>query len=92
MKNPKSRLKKVPHFKSVEREGEFWEGHSVSDYAVFPTDVDEILDELKMRHQEKQSVTFRLEPELMHKLKKRAKGIGVKYQTFVREWLWRAVA
>lgn len=86
------RLKKAPRFKTAEREAEFWERHSAADYQLFPTDVEEILEELKARHQEKRNVTFRLEPELMSRLKRKAKQVGVKYQTFVREWLWRAVA
>ncbi len=86
------KIKKIPHFKTAEQEAEFWEGHSAADYDLFPSDVDEVLDELRARHQEKQNVTLRLEPELMKRLKKKAERAGVKYQTFVREWLWRAVS
>lgn len=85
------RLKKVPSFKSSEKEAEFWERHSAADYQLFPADVDEVLGELRARGQTKNNVTFRMEPELMRRLKRRAKVAGVRYQTFVREWLWRAV-
>lgn len=88
----KTKLKKVPRFQKSEQEAQFWESHSVSDYQLIPADIDEVLDELKAKHRVKQNMTFRLEPELMRRLKKRAKKSGIKYQTFVREWLWRAVA
>lgn len=86
-----NKLKKIPKFKLPEQEAEFWESHSVADYQLFPSDVEEILKELKSRAKPKRNVTLRLELELMNRLKKKAKSVGVKYQTFVREWLWRAV-
>jgi len=89
--NPK-KLKKVPRFKSAGQEGEYWETHSVADHQVAPVEMDEVLAELAARHRAKQNVTLRLEPELTKRLKKLAHRAGVKYQTFVREWLWRAVA
>ncbi len=87
----KKKPSKIPRFKTPDQEAIFWESHSAADYPLIPTDVEEVLTELKARHQEKQNVTFRLEPELMKRLKRRAQRAGVKYQTFVREWLWRAV-
>ena len=86
------KLKTTPHFKTAEKEAEFWEKQSAADYALIPVDVSEVLNELKAKHQPKKNVTFRLEPELMDRLKQMSKKVGVKYQTFVREWLWRAVA
>ena len=86
------KLKTTPHFKTAEEEAEFWEKQSAADYALTPVDVSEVLNELKAKHQPKKNVTFRLEPELMDRLKQMSKKVGVKYQTFVREWLWRAVA
>lgn len=88
----KTKPKKVPQFKKPEEEAEFWENHRIVDYQLFPTDVDEVFNELRAKSSAKQSITFRLEPELMKRIKRRAKKSGVKYQTFVREWLWRAVA
>lgn len=83
---------KIPVFKNAEQEAEFWDTHSAADYGLFPADADEILAELKAGHQQKRNVTLRLEPELMNRLRRKAQRMGVKYQTFVREWLWRAVA
>ncbi len=77
---------------AAEKEAEFWETHSAADYHLAPVGVEEVLEELGAKHRQKRSVTLRLEPELMKRLKKLAHRAGVKYQTFVREWLWRAVA
>lgn len=84
--------KKIPTFNKIEDEATFWETHSIADYPLIPIDADELLEDLKSRHQKKENITFRLEPELMQRLKEKSKKAGVKYQTFVREWLWRAVA
>lgn len=85
------KLKKIPPFKTAEEEAEFWGNHSLVDYQIVPADPEEVLAELRTRHQKKRNITLRLEPELMTRLKKRAKRVGVRTQTFVREWLWRAV-
>lgn len=83
--------KRIPKFRSAEQEGEFWERHSTADYQLCSVTAEEVLAELKARHQSKKNVTFRLEPTLIQRLKHRAKQMGVKYQTFVRQWLWHAV-
>lgn len=82
----------MPRFKTAEKEAEFWETHSAADYHLVPVDVDEVLNEMKARHRAKRNFTLRVESELMRRLKRKASRAGVKYQTFVREWLWRAVA
>lgn len=83
--------KRMPRFKTAEQEAEFWETHSAVDYRLISADPTEVLADLKRQHQKKKNVTLRLEPELMRRLKGRAKKVGVRTQTFVREWLWRAV-
>ena len=88
----KHQTRKLPVFKNPEQEAEFWETHSAADYALAFVDVDEVVEDLKARHRPKQNVTFRLEPELMKRLRQKATKAGIRYQTFVREWLWRAVA
>lgn len=88
----KIQLKKAPRFKTSEQEAEFWEKHSTADFDLLAVDPEEVMTELKAHHQAKQNVTLRLESELMRRLKKKAHRAGIKYQTFVREWLWRAVA
>lgn len=82
---------KIPRFKTAEQEAEFWESHSAVDYCLVPADPAEVLADLRKHHQKKKNVTLRLEPELVRRLKGRAKKVGVRTQTFVREWLWRAV-
>lgn len=86
------KAKKAPNFRDTDQEAAFWEAHSAADFNLQPVSVEEVLEELKARHQHKKNVTFRLEPELLKRLKKQAQKMGVKYQTFIREWLWRAVA
>ena len=87
----KQKKLKMPQFKTVEQEAEFWESHSAANYHLASADPVEVLTDLKNRHRKKRNVTLRLEPELMKRLKSRAKKVGVRTQTFVREWLWRAV-
>lgn len=73
---------RVPDFKSIEDEAEFWDTHSVLDY----------LDEFgppqfvsKKNHP--QGITVRFEPETLAELRAYAKEQGIGPTTLMRMWI-----
>lgn len=82
--------KKIPQFKSLEEEMEFWDAHSVTEFEAQEVTVEEILEELKHRPV-KAKVTLRLETEMQNQLKALAAKRGVSYSSLIRELLWQGL-
>ncbi len=73
---------KIPKFKSLEEERDFWDTHSVTDY----------LDELKpvkvrFSKPKKKLISLRLETPQIEALKKIASRKGLGYLTLIRYWI-----
>jgi len=84
--------KRIPQFKTLEDESRFWDTHSFLDYGNWEiVSAENVSREMRARQERKVPVTFRLEKDLVRKLKKAAKENGVKYQALAREILWRSL-
>jgi predicted DNA binding CopG/RHH family protein len=82
--------KKIPHFKSLEEEMEFWDTHSVTEFEAKEVTVEEILEELKSRSV-KTKVTLYLETEMQNQLKTLAANRDISYSSLIRELLWKGL-
>jgi hypothetical protein len=81
---------RTPRFKSIEEESAFWDRHDPLDYGTWEEiPYDQFLRECGRRSARKVSLTLRVEPELVLKLKQTARKYRLKYQVLVRELLWR---
>lgn len=92
--NPENRggKRQVPKFQSLREESDFWDAHSVLDFAgwkVVP--YEEVCAGLDSR-EPKMPVTFRLERTLVRRLKTVARRNGLKYQALAREILRQSLA
>ena len=84
--------RRVPRFKSVEAESAFWDRHEPLDYGTWERiPYKALLEQLEARSQKKVSMTLRVEPELIKKLKRVARKHGLRYQALARELLWRTI-
>ena len=82
----KPKPKKLPVFKNIEEESDFWDKTCTEDY--LSEDVtEEFLSEMKKHAKTKTKVTLRFDDELLNNLKTAAKKNGVPYQRFAREIL-----
>lgn len=82
----KKKLKKLPNFKSIEEESDFWDENCTEDYPSEDVTV-AFFEEMKMNTKAKIKVTLRFDDDLLNKLKTAAKKNGVPYQRFTRELL-----
>lgn len=83
----------TPRFRSVEAESAFWDTHSFLDFGDWEVvSYKDVLRDLASRKEPKLPVTLRLERGLIRKLKQLAHRHGVKYQSLVREILWRSLS
>lgn len=85
--------RRLPRFKTVREESEFWDRHSPLDYGAWEeVSYEDILGELEARGERKVQVSLRLERKLVSKLKRVAAEHRIPYQKLARELLWRAVS
>ena len=75
---------KIPEFKSIEEEAEFWDTHSLADYWDKFDDVKLSVDLKKPRDD---MLILRLQKELKQRLNKIAKNNGLDLSTLARMWL-----
>jgi predicted DNA binding CopG/RHH family protein len=78
---------KVPKFKNVKEEREFWDSHDSTDYL---DDFKETKDVVFVRPK-KQVISLRLEPEVINKLRKLAEKEGLPPTTYARMLIMRAI-
>ncbi|MFZ3066027.1 MAG: CopG family antitoxin [Nitrospirota bacterium] len=77
-------MKKIPKFKSLKEERDFWDTHSAADYLKELKETGEIVFE---RHPLKRNFQMRLDEATINKLKKLAKAKGVDVSTLIRNWI-----
>jgi predicted DNA binding CopG/RHH family protein len=78
---------KVPKFKNIKEEREFWDSHDSTDYL---DDFKEAKDVVFVRPK-KQVISLRLEPQVINKLKKLAEKEGLPPTTYARMLIMRAI-
>lgn len=85
LKKAKIKLKPLPNFKNDLEEAIFWDTHSLTDYFDFTKfkRVRFVLDDAK----KEKSLTIRLQPQLIDRLKKSANNLGLSISSLARMWL-----
>lgn len=76
-------MAKIPKFKSLEEESEFWDTHSFADYWDELEPVEEPFTDARPP---KKLVSIRFDPSLIQAAKRIARTKGVGYQTLLRMW------
>ena len=77
---------RIPHFKTIEEEAEFWDTHSTTEFE----DEFEPVEDVKfvvMRGESKRPLTVRLPEDTLRTLTEHAHQLGVGPSTLVRMWV-----
>lgn len=77
-------LKKIPKFKNIADEADFWDTHDVTDYLSEMKEVKVTFDPSALKEE---ILTIRIQPSLKRRLEKTAKNYGVNLSTLARIWL-----
>lgn len=75
---------KIPKFKSIAQEAEFWDTHDVTDYMGSMKFADV---EFAPKQKKAKTITFRIEPKLKEDIDKIARHLGLNVSTLYRTWL-----
>ena len=75
------RESRIPHFATVEEEAEFWDTHSIEDFA---DEFETVTDVKFVRARHTRAITVRLEEETYEALSKEAQAKGVGPSTLTR--------
>jgi predicted DNA binding CopG/RHH family protein len=75
---------KVPRFKTVKEEAEFWETHSPLD---FPDEFEEVKEPIVDRRGRKKGIYIRVDPEAIEAARSIGAELGIGYQTLFRMWI-----
>ena len=81
-------MPKIPKFKTLEEESEFWDTHSVADYW---DELEDVKGRLIDARPAKKLVSIRFDPELITAAKRIARTKGVGYQTLLRMWAYEGL-
>lgn len=83
------KAKRIPEFDSVEEEQEFWDQHSalefMEDDRIVEIDVSKAREKRDKRST--QQISLRISHHILERTKRRAKTLGVPYQTLIQLWL-----
>lgn len=83
------KLLKLPKFKNEDQEREYWSNLNLADYFE-PSDFKKVLfPNLKPTSQ---PVSIRMPEHLLVRLKEKANGLNVPYQTLMKQYIERGVA
>ena len=82
-------MAKIPKFKSLEEESEFWDTHSIVDYLE---DTKEVKGHFIDARPVKKLVSIRFDPSLIAAARRIARTKGVGYQTLLRMWAYEGLA
>lgn len=75
------RKSRIPHFATVEEEAEFWDTHSIEDFA---DELEPVTDIKFVRARHTRAITVRLEEETYEALSKEAQDKGIGPSTLTR--------
>ncbi len=82
-------MPKIPKFKTIEEESEFWDTHSVLDYWE---ETEPVKGHFIDARPAKKPVSIRFDPSLIAAAKRIARTKGVGYQTLLRMWAYEGLA
>jgi len=82
-------MSKIPEFKTILEESDFWDTHSPLEFPDEFTEVDVIFVDARPK---KIPVSMRLDRAMVSKLKAIARQQGIGYQTLIRMWLLERLA
>lgn len=77
---------RIPHFKSIEEEAEFWDTHSTTEFEDEFEDVPDVRF-VVVRAQPKKALTVRLPEESLADLTQQAREQGLRPSTLARIWI-----
>ncbi|WP_373091098.1 BrnA antitoxin family protein [Zhongshania sp.] len=83
-----TKLKKIPDFKSEQKECEFWENHDSSEYLDLSKAERAILPNLKPSTK---TISLRLPEGLLDSIKVEANKRDMPYQSLIKAWLAKEV-
>jgi|TARA_R110001583_G_scaffold139105_5_gene291238 predicted DNA binding CopG/RHH family protein len=83
-----TKLKKIPDFKSEQKEREFWENHDSSEYLDLNKAERAILPNLKPSTK---TISLRLPEGLLDSIKVEANKRDMPYQSLIKAWLAKEV-
>jgi len=75
---------RIPEFKNIQEEAEFWDTHSTTEFEDEWEPMDEDIEFIVVRGQPKKPMTIRLEPDVVTLLTQEAKSVGVGASTLAR--------
>lgn len=78
----KKKGKRIPAFRSLEEESEYWDKHSVTEHLSEFKPV-----KMKLRGPVKHLLSIRIDMDLVQKIRRIADHRGVPYQTLMQQWL-----
>ena len=84
--NPARRTKsRIPRFKTIEEAAEFWDTHSMEEFA---DELEDVTDQVKFApHRPRKAITVRLAEESLAALTKQAHEMGMSPSTLARVWI-----
>src|SRR3990172_11572913 len=80
----RKKIDKIPKFKTIEEEAEFWDTHSFADYWDEFEDVDIVIE---LHKPKEETLVLRLQKGLKDKLESIAKSKGLNTSALARMWL-----
>lgn len=84
---PKRAKSRIPDFKTIQEEAEFWDTHSTTEFEDEWEPMEGPLEVLMYRAAPKKALTVRLEPDLIAMLGDLARTKGVGSSTLARMWI-----
>lgn len=80
---------KIPEFKTADEELEFWSTHSATEFLDQGEEVQIDASRARERREkrESQQISIRVPKRILEGTKRRAKKLGVPYQTLIQIWL-----
>ena len=81
-------MPKIPKFKTLEEEAEFWDTHSLADYW---DQLEEVEGPLIDERPPKKLVSIRFDGALIDAAKRIARTKGIGYQTLLRMWAYEGL-
>jgi predicted DNA binding CopG/RHH family protein len=82
-------MAKIPRFKSLAEESEFWDTHSVLDYWE---ETEDVAGHFVDARPAKKLVSIRFDPSLIAAAKRIARTKGLGYQTLLRMWAYEGLS
>jgi len=82
-------MPRIPKFRSLKEESDFWDTHSFADYW---DQLDDLKGPLIDARPPKKLVSIRVETALIDAAKRLARSKGIGYQTLLRMWAYEGLA